>query len=316
MTQTPCYIGADISKTHLDIAFPGSPAAKLWRTGNNPAGLAALANRLKRLDQPQLVCEATGRYTRALAGMMAAQGLAFCAVNPRQVRDFARACGQLAKTDAIDAALILRFAQTMKPPAAPPEPASRRRLTDLVRRRRQLVDMLAMEKQRLSQPGSPEARASLQDHLDFLKDQIRKLDGLIAEQVEEDAELRQRAALLQTIPGIGAVIAATLIAELPELGHLDKKQIAALAGVAPMNQDSGLKRGQAHIAGGRLSARCALYMAAIVAIRCNPAIKPFYKHLREQGKPPKVAIVAAMRKLLIAANAMLQQNRPWMNQTP
>lgn len=201
----------------------------------------------------------------------------------------------------------------MQPPASPPPSANQERLTTLVRRRRQLVDMAAMEKQRDADPDDRIAAASIDDHLAFLAKQIGQLDVAIAEQTEQDVGLARRAALLRTIPGIGAVASATLVAELPELGHIGKKQIAALVGVAPMNRDSGLMRGQAHITGGRLSVRCILYMATIVAIRCNPAIRPFYKHLREQGKPAKVAIVAAMRKMLIVANSMLEHNRPWIN---
>lgn len=306
------FIGVDVSKDHLDIAIPGN--ARVWRTGNDRTGITALGRRLAKLDAPHLVCEATGGYTRQLARGLAERGVAFSQVNPRQVRDFARATGKLAKTDAIDAGVILSFAQVMQPAAAPPVSERQLRLTDLVRRRRQLVDIAAMEKQRSTQPDEAMIIASIKAHLTFLAGQIASLDALIAEQIEQDRELARRAGLLRTIPGIGAVAAATLVAELPELGHAGKKQIAALVGVAPMNRDSGLLRGQAHIAGGRLSVRCVLYMATIVAIRCNPPIKAFYKHLRDQGKPPKVAIVAAMRKLLIAANAMLEHDRPW-NQT-
>jgi transposase len=307
--NTRTFIGVDVSKDHLDVALPGS--AKVWRIGNDPAGIATLGRKLAKLGEPHLVCEATGGYTRRLVHGLAERGIAFSRVNPRQVRDFARATGKLAKTDAIDAGVILRFAEVMQPAAAPPVSERQLRLTDLVRRRRQLVDIAAMEKQRSVQPDEAMITASIKAHLTFLIGQIAGLDAAIAEQIEQDRDLARRAELLRTIPGVGAIAAATLVAELPELGHTGKKQIAALVGVAPMNRDSGLMRGQAHIAGGRLSVRCVLYMATIVAIRCNPAIKSFYKHLRAQGKPPKVAIVAAMRKLLIAANAMLEHDRPW-----
>lgn len=310
MQEARSYIGVDVSKDHLDVAFPG---ARPWRTKNDATGIAALARRAARLERPQLVCEATGGYTRKLVQGMAQATIPLSRVNPRQVRDFARATGRLAKTDALDAGVILRFAQTMQPPAAPAPSPVQVRLTDLVRRRRQLVDMLAMEKQRDHLPDDARISGSLQRHLTFLMQEIAAIDQEIAKQIEADAALARRAELLRTIPGIGAVTAATLVAQLPELGHTGKKQIAALVGVAPMNQDSGLHRGQAHIAGGRMSARCCLYMATIVAIRCNPAIRPFYKHLREHGKPPKVAIVAAMRKLIVAANAMLEHDRPWNN---
>lgn len=303
------FVGVDVSKAHLDVAFPAARTA--WRTANSTAGIAALGRRLAQLERPHLVCEATGGYTRSLVRALGGQGVAFSCVNPRQVRDFARASGQLAKTDAIDAGVILRFAQAMQPRAAPPPAPAQTRLADLVRRRRQLVDMLASEKQHADHPDDDEIAASIDRHLGFLTEQIKALDASIARQIEGDPGLIRRAGLLRTIPGIGAIVAATLVAELPELGLIGNKQIAALVGVAPINRDSGQKRGQAHIAGGRLSARCILYMATIVAIRCNPALRPFYQRLRADGKPPKVAIVATMRKLIITANVMLAQNRPW-----
>ena len=201
----------------------------------------------------------------------------------------------------------------MQPPASPAPSLQQVRLTDLVRRRRQLVDAAAREKQREPIPGQPLVTGSIERHLAFLAEEIAAIDQAIADAIEADATLAHRAELLRSIPGVGAVTAATLVAELPELGTTGNKQIAALTGVAPMNRDSGMSRGQAHIAGGRRSARCCLYMATVVAIRCNPAIRPFYKRLREQGKSPKVAIVAAMRKLITTANSMLTHDRPWRN---
>jgi len=309
MLQTPTYVGADVSKAHLDVSFPARH--KIWRTPNDAAGIAALADRLAAMPTPHLVCEATGGYTRQLARTLGERGIAFSRVNPRQIRDFARAGGRLAKTDAIDALAILRFAQAMQPTATPPPQPCQLRLADLVRRRRQLVDMLVMEKQHSAHPDDETIVGSIQRHLAFLSQEAAEFDQCIVRQIEADPDLARRATLLRTIPGIAATTAAILIAELPELGRIGKKQIAALVGVAPFNHDSGQKRGQSHIAGGRLSARCALYMATIVAIRCNPPIRDFYKRLREEGKPPKVAIVAAMRKLIIAANAMIEQNKPW-----
>ena len=309
--QQPNYVGVDVSKHHLDVAFPGVP--KVWRTPNDAGGIAALIRRVCRLSSPHIVCEATGGYTRRLSGDLAAEAVALSRVNPRQVRDFTRATGRLAKTDEIDAAAILRFADAMQPPASPAPSPEHVRLTDLVRRRRQLVDAAAQEKQREPIPGQPLVTGSIERHLAFLVEEIAALDHAIADAIEVDATLARRAELLRSIPGVGVVTAATLVAELPELGTTGNKQIAALTGVAPMNRDSGMSRGQAHIAGGRMSARCCLYMATIVAIRCNPAVRPFYKRLREQGKPPKVAIVAAMRKLITTANSMLTHDRPWRN---
>lgn len=304
--QNPHYVAVDVSKAMLDVALPS-----LWRTSNTPAGLAALTRKLAGIERPHVVCEATGRYGRLLARTMDEAGIAFSSVNPRQVRDFAKATGQLAKTDAIDARAILGFARAMQPSATPQPPANQARLAERVRRRRQLVDMLAVEKQRLSGLDDADTLASIKAHLAFLKGQIATVDDQIALEIASDDRLARRAALLCSIPGIGAVTAAVLIAELPELGQCDKKQIAALAGVAPMNRDSGQWRGQAHIAGGRLSVRCALYMATLPAIRFNPTIRDFYKHLRAQGKAPKLAITAAMRKLIIIANTIIQKNRAW-----
>jgi transposase len=310
--QQSNYVGVDVSKHHLDVAFPDAP--KVWRTPNDAGGIAALVRRMRRLGSPHVVCEATGGYTRQLTGDLAAGAVPFSRINPRQVRDFTRATGRLAKTDEIDATAILRFAQAMQPPASPAPAPEQLRLTDLVRRRRQLVDAAAREKQREPIPGQPLVTGSVERHLAFLATEIAAIDEAIADAIQADPMLARRAALLRSIPGVGAVTAATLVAELPELGTTGNKQIAALTGVAPMNRDSGMTRGQAHIAGGRLSARCCLYMATIVAIRCNPVIRPFYKRLREQGKPPKVAIVAAMRKLITTANSMLTYDRPWRNE--
>ncbi len=304
--QNPHYVAVDVSKVMLDVALP-SP----WRTPNTPAGLKALTRKLDSFEHSHVVCEATGRYGRLLARTMDEAGIPFSAVNPRQVRDFARATGQLAKTDTIDARAILGFARAMQPGAMPQAPENQARLVERVRRRRQLVDMLAVEKQRLSGLDDAESLASIKAHLAFLEGQIATVDAQIAAEIASDAKLARRAMLLCSIPGIGAVTAAVLIAELPELGQCDNKQIAALAGVAPMNRDSGQWRGQAHIAGGRLSVRCALYMATLPAIRFNPPIRDFYKHLRDHGKAPKLAITAAMRKLLIIANTIIRQDRPW-----
>lgn len=307
--QNSHYVAVDISKAMLDVALPGG--LPIWRTPNTPQGMAALRKRLCHVERPHVVCEATGRYGRLLAHSMNKAGIAFSAVNPRQIRDFARASGQLAKTDALDAGIILRFAQVMQPAETPQTPENQARLAERVRRRRQLVDMLAIEKQRLSGLDDADTIASIKAHLTFLQDHIASVDRQIQQEIAADEKLTRRSSLLQSIPGIGATTAAVLIAELPELGSVNKKQIAALAGVAPMNRDSGQWRGQAHITGGRLSVRCALYMATLPAIRFNPPIRDFYRHLRAQGKPPKLAIIAAMRKLLITANTIIQHDRPW-----
>lgn len=308
MTFSSDYVGVDVSKQHLDLAMAG---ARVFRVPNNPAGMSRLVARLAGLQRPHLVCEATGSYTRLMAREMARQGIAFSAINPRRVRDLARADGQLAKTDAIDAAVILRFACLMQPEPSPAPDPHTLEMADLVRRRRQMVDMLASEKQRREHPETARVRTSIDAHIDFLGTQIAEMDQAIATQIRSDGALQHRVELLTTIPGIGQTTAAVLVAEMPELGTIGNKQAAALAGVAPFNRDSGETRGQAHIAGGRLSVRCALYMATLSAIRANPPIKVFYQRLREQGKPAKLAIVAAMRKLIITANAVLASNTPW-----
>ncbi len=311
MSNNSQYVAVDVSKAALDIAMPG--ANRVWRSANTLSGIAAFRKRLGILEQPHVVCEATGRYGRLLARQMGKAHIPMSIVNPRQVRDFARATGQLAKTDALDAGIILRFANAMQPALTPPTPENQARLAEQVRRRRQLVEMLATEKQRLSGLDDADTLASIREHIAFLQGQIGQCDTRIKAEISADDTLARKAVLLETIPGIGATTAAVLIAELPELGIADKKQIAALAGVAPMNRDSGQWRGQAHITGGRLSVRCALYMATLPAIRFNPTIRDFYQRLRAEGKAPKLAITAAMRKLLIIANAIVQQDKPWAN---
>lgn len=302
------YVGIDVSKQYLDLAVTG---ARVVRLANTVAGMGELVHQLEALSHPHVVCEATGSYTRLLARTMGEHAIAFSRINPRRVRDLARADGQLAKTDAIDAGIILRFACLMQPQPTPLASPQAVELTDLVRRRRQVVEMLAGEKQRLEGPEADLVRLSIKAHLAFMAEQVKQLDAAIADLIAADPTLQRRAGLLTSIPGIGATTAAVLVAEMPELGSIDKKQVAALAGVAPFVRDSGQFRGQAHIGGGRASARCALYMAAISAIRANPPIKAFYRHLRDNGKPAKLAIVAAMRKLLITANAILASGRPW-----
>jgi transposase len=313
MDIAPDYVGVDVCKQHLDLAVAGR---RVFRVSNDTGGVARLVERLAGLSRPHLVCEATGSYTRLLARELGRRDIAFSLVNPRRVRDLARADGQLAKTDAIDAGLILRFARIMQPQPDPaPDPAALE-LADLVHRRRQLVDMLASEQQRREHPEPGRVYASIDAHVNFLRAQVADLDAAITAAISGQPALSHRAELLRSIPGIGQVTAAVLVAEMPELGTIGNKQAAALAGVAPFTRESGQMRGQAHIAGGRLSVRCALYMATISAIRTNPPIKAFYKHLRGQGKPAKLAIVAAMRKLIIIANAIIANDTPWAQAAP
>ncbi|ODT81670.1 MAG: hypothetical protein ABS76_10965 [Pelagibacterium sp. SCN 64-44] len=311
MIPYPDYVGVDVSKKRLDLCM-GTCVVHL---PNTPAGMVRLVRTLAGLAHPHLVCEATGTYTRLMARVLGQQNIPISRINPRRVRDLARADGRLAKTDAIDAALILRFARLMQPEADAPYDPRAIEMADLVRRRRQMVDMLAMEKQRREHPEAERVQAGIDAHIGFLSNQIAEIDQAIAHQISGDATLARRADLLVTIPGIGKTTAAILIAEMPELGSIGNKQAAALAGVAPFHRDSGAMRGQAHIAGGRLSVRCALYMATLSAIRANPPVRDFYKRLRDQGKPAKLAIVAAMRKLITTANAVLANDTPWQNKS-
>lgn len=314
MTIASDYVGIDVSKHYLDLSF--GPTGSHCRIRNDAVGMGELLGRLSGLCRPHLICEATGSYTRLLMQAAGRQGVALSRVNPRQVRNFARAAGQLAKTDKIDAATMVRFAQAMTPPVTPPADDASLQLADCVRRRRQLIDMLVMEKQRLEHPEADEVLADISEHIAYLKARIATQDRLIQARIEANQRLDRRRQILCSIPGIGATTAAILIAELPELGQIGQKQIAALVGVAPINHDSGMARGQAHIGGGRLSVRCALYMATLSAIRANPPIKAFYKRLRENGKPAKLALTAAMRKLITIANTMIEKDTIWSPQTP
>ncbi len=307
MTQD-LFVGIDVSKARLDLARQdGGRAPPL---PNTPDGHARLVELLAGWGPALVTVEATGGYERDLVMALQGAGIPVAVVNPRQVRDFARATGRLAKTDALDAALLARFAQSLRPPASPPVPEAERRLAALVARRRQLVDMGAQERNRLEQARGT-ARASVERVLGLLQAELAGIDREIAGMVAADAELCGRAALLESVKGVGRRIAAVLLAELPELGRVEHKQIAALVGVAPMNRDSGTRHGSQHITGGRLGVRCALYMAALVAVRHNPPLRAYYKRLRDAGKPAKVALVAVMHKLVIILNAIVRDNKPW-----
>ena len=304
-------LGVDVSKAWLDVARAGAPEVTRW--GNDPAGIQALLEKLQS-DPPELVLmEATGGYEMALVRQAQAAGLAVAVANPHQIRSFARAKGRLAKTDALDARVIAEFAAVMHPPALPPADAQREVLADLVARRRQLIEMLTAEKNRLQQAPARIAEL-IQEHLQLLKSQLACVDTEIALTIDADPALAHRRAILTSVPGIGEITAAVILAELPELGTTGDKQIAALAGVAPVNRDSGTLRGERHIAGGRSSVRCALYMAALSAVRREPSLKTFYARKRSQGKPTKVALVAAMRKLVTLLNVLVTRDVPWKAQ--
>jgi len=302
-------VGIDVSKAYLDVALDGAASVARWN--NDAAGCDGLAAAVAKASL--VVVEATGGYEMRIVRTLMAAGIAVAVVNPRQVRDFARASGRLAKTDQVDARVILHFAKAMRPAKIPPIDDGRIALAALVARRRQLIDMAVAEKNRLEH-ASADIAALIHELLASFKAQLTRIDTAIALAIEAEPDMVERRDLLLSVPGIGEITAAILIAELPELGSIDDKKLAALIGVAPMAHDSGAMRGQRHIAGGRSAVRCALYMATLSAIRCSSTIKAFYTRLRAAGKPPKVAIVAAMRKLATILNTIIRRRTPWINQ--
>jgi transposase len=308
-----CYIGIDVAKTTLDVAtldIATGQASSLGPVANDEAGHAALSAVLTSRQPTLVVLEATGGYERAVTVALAAAGLPVVVVNPRQVRDFAKATGRLAKTDQLDAAVLARFAAQVQPALRPVPDATTQALRELMARRRQLVVMLGQERNRLPQARGV-IRRDLQQHIRWLERRVHTSDDELRQLVEHSPVWRVRDQLLQSVPGIGPITARTLLASLPELGTLRRKQIAALVGVAPLNRDSGQWHGRRQIWGGRAPVRHALYMAALVASRHNPVLRAFYARLRATGKPAKVALVATMRKLLVILNAMLAHQTPW-----
>ncbi len=309
MTRIERFVGVDVSKARLDVHV--RPQGVDLAFGNDEAGIEGLSQQLRADGGVTLVVlEATGGLQERAAAVLAACGLHVAVVNPRQVRDFARATGRLAKTDKLDAAAIAAFAEAVKPEPRPLADAERQGLIDLVGRRRQLVEMRAAEKIRRSQmPAS--LRATLEAHLAFLDKAIAELDQDIGTSLRQSTAWRVEEALLASVPGLGPITRATLMAKLPELGALSRRQIAALVGVAPLNRDSGQFRGRRSIGGGRADVRAVLYMATLTAARCNPAIRTFHQRLLAAGKPPKLALTACMRKLLTILNAMIKTQTQW-----
>jgi len=307
-SSTEVHIGIDVSKASLDVAVHQTGAFCSLR--NNPTGIRSLVARLRRL-QPQLVLlEASGGYERRLLDALAAAGLPVALVNPRQLRDFARATGILAKTDKIDALVLARFAATIRPEPRRLSDARERDLSALQARRRQLIEMLTAEKNRLEK-APPIVAKEMRGHIRWLERRLEALDKDLQEMVRSSPDWHLKEQLLRGVPGIGPVLAGTLLADLPELGTLNRKQIAALVGVAPLNRDSGVLRGKRSVWGGRSHVRAALFMNALVASRFNPVIKAFYQRLCAMGKPKKVALVACMRKLLTIINSMVRNQTSW-----
>jgi transposase len=303
-----CFIGVDVSKDHLDLAV--RPTEEKMRFANDEESVDLLVVRIKTLEPALIIMEATGSYHRLLLGRLLAAGLPAIAINPRQARDFARATGRLAKTDAIDAAVLAEFGEKIRPEFRAMATESTDQLEALCTRRRQVVSMLAAEKNRVhSAPTS--MRPRIKKHIQWLEHQIEQLDKDLDKNIRSTPAWREKDDLLRTCKGIGPITSHTMLACLPELGTLERTQIAALVGVAPFNNDTGKHRGRRHIQGGRADVRTILYMATLAAIRSNAAIRNFHKRLIAAGKAPKVAITACMRKLLTILNAMLRSRKPW-----
>ena len=303
-----CFIGIDVSKATLDLAC--LPDGESWTVTNDDQGLAELTPRLVALAPVLVVMEATGGFEMLAALTLAKHGLPIAIVNPRQVRDFAKAMGQLAKTDALDAGMLADFAQRVRPTPRPLPDEAAQLLESLLTRRRQLVDRRTAEQNRLGFARGPVTR-DITQHIRWLEKRLADVNGDLQDAVEASPLYQAKADLLRSVPGVGPVTALTLLATLPELGHLSRHQIAALVGVAPMNRDSGTMRGKRMVWGGRAPVRAVLYMAALVGRQHNPVLRVFYERLRTAGKPFKVAVTACMRKLLTILNAMLKHNRRW-----
>lgn len=308
MNPNECFVGIDVSKAQLDVGV--LPQEEFWSPANDDAGRAEVVARLREMAPTLIVLEATGGYEAVLAAHLAAAGLPVVVMNPRQVRDFAKACGKLAKTDRIDARLLALYAKMMRPDVRPLKDEQSRELEALFIRRRQLVDMLTMEKNRLERAAA-RVRRDLKAHIVWLEKRVQEVDGEVQALIETSPVWRAKDEILQSAKGIGPVASVALLSQLPELGRLDRKKISALAGIAPLNNDSGTFKGRRSIWGGRSAVRPPLYMATLAAIRCNPVIKAFHARLKAAGKKPKVAIVACMRKLLTILNAMIKSMTPW-----
>jgi transposase len=303
------FVGIDVAKKSLDVAL--LPQGNSFRLPNNSEGLAQLITQLPEPGTCLIVVEATGGYQRRLVAEAISAGHRLAVVNPRQVRDFARSLGILAKTDKIDARVIARFAQHIQPRTVEKTPEKQTELQQLVVRRRQLVGLRTAESNRMETVSSKEVRKSIRQLLDILKKQIERVEKQIAALIESDEDWKNKADIVDSAPGVGSKTAATLVAELPELGNLNRQEIAALAGLAPFNRDSGNFRGTRAIWGGRAAVRSALYMATLTARRCNPIIRKFAQRLQDQGKRYKVIMTACMRKLLVILNAMVKNNTHW-----
>lgn len=302
-------VGIDVSKDRLDVAV--RPDGEVFTVERNASGVDRLIERMRALAPTVIALEATGGFETVVAAALAAAALPMVVVNPAQIRAFARALGQRAKTDPIDAAVIAHFAEATKPEPRPLADEATRLLADLVARRRQIVEMIGAESQREKRIGVPRLRKSIRRVIGMLEKELAELDGDIDAGVRGSPAWREKEDLLASVPGVGPIISRTLIADLPELGTLSRKQIAALAGLAPFTRQSGQWKGRSFIGGGRASVRTALFMGALVAMRHNPVLKSFFERLIAAGKPKMVALIAVARKLLTILNAIVRDKRPW-----
>ena len=308
MGSEQVFIGIDVSKDRLDVA--GIPLKQTWQFTNDAAGVSKLVERLTKLSPVLIVMEPTGGLEAPVAAELSAAGLSVAVVNARQIRDYAKAIGKLAKTDRLDALVIAQFAAAIKPEARELPDEQAEEMKETVSRRRQVIEMITAERNRLA-IARKFLKPGILEHIQFLKNDLQGLDNELRKEIEASPMWREKDNLLKTIPGVGNVLSATLLAGMPELGRLNRRQIAALAGVAPFNRDSGSMRGKRTVWGGRAHIRAALYMAALVATRHNPIIKDLYQRLLAHGKAKKVALVACMRKLLTIMNCMLRYKKAW-----
>ena len=313
MEQEATYVGIDVAKANVDVAV--RPTGDGWVVPNDDAGIRHLVSQLKTLEPTLVLLEASGGFELPLVAALAAEAVPVVVVNPRQVRDFARATGRLAKTDTLDAAVLAHFAEAVQPPVRPLRDADAQDLNSLVARRHQVVAMLVSEKNRLHSAAVP-VRPRIEAHITWLERELDDLDEGLRQILSQSPVWREKDDILRTVPGVGEQLSLSLLAYLPELGALDRRQIAALVGVAPFNRDSGTLRGKRTVWGGRARVRAALYMGALAASRFNPVIRDFYQRLLAAGKPKKLALTACMRKLLVILNSMLKHRSPWRDLTP
>ena len=314
LSPKPSFIGIDVSKASLQIAL--RPSQEEWSVANEPVACATLSQQLQALAPQRIVIEASGGCEHLIVAHLAAAQLAVVVVNPRQVRDFARALGQRAKTDSLDAHLLAHFGEAIRPDLRPLADAEAAEFKAFLQRRRQLVEMLVAEKNRLQQVRQlPRLVSDVQAHITWLESRLHDGDEDLRQRLEKQPLWKANDELLQSVPGIGAVTSLTLLAQLPELGRLSHKELAALVGVAPFARQSGGWRGRSAISGGRSEVRAVLYMATLTATRCNKVIKAFYERLLKVGKQKKVALVACMHKLLTILNAIIKQQRAWSEES-